>query len=585
MAKVKVIADVVDRKALYAELMANSLLASVVSIDSESLISVPLDTGLISLIGIDPVEIISAFGEPICSRCKTYLTYLTLRQADLPSGDVIVAVVPWVLLDRAISICTLAEIHGASRIVCNNKLVRISEVDERLSPINFLSGDLKDDFSSGGIVVNSFVPENKEQDLGVEVSNLIKMFGFPLVFFGLTEGKVCEHYVCGGQWLCNGCKEFYVVDEWHKEYGLGRSSLPESSDWPVCTSPAITTVDLDSFSLERFFQLIKAEVPADDPLCVQIDLLWSFIAGSSLSKKLWNDSWQDLTFSERYILRIMAFFWCHLSNVRLVLNDVSLLDDVSCQCIWDMITSNADETLEVYWIEDNYNFYNLVSGLPDKIVIDSDSLPVSIEFSSVIDCQGLGVVMTDHLINTLDLQSSMASLFATLPESLILGLQESHFYCQQYGWQTKWGRAIKKQGYSLTDCLSMTIDRLLREVELSSVIVSCLMTLQEVGLGWLRLIDQVEKPVARFLKLIAWIDSREFSDLAGLKLNANYRDRDSLESDNVKSLLLLNPLIGCMPKDVEPFVNYLELMYQRNRRVYIATRQAWVRNYFGLYNN
>jgi hypothetical protein len=177
---------------------------------------------------------------------------------------------------------------------------------------------------------------------------------------------------------------------------------------------------------------------------------------------------------------------------------------------------------------------------------------------AVLDCDFLPPSQGDLLLDILEIRLSLTQVFSTLPESRRLGLHCGDFM-KSDGTLSRWSFDIEKQGYSYKRIIDTPVEEIITRVGFPYQILTCLSILAEMGYGGLYLGQSLAHSDIKIFRLIPWLCAQ-----------------------SAFPVQILNPLTGCTPDEVAPFMNLMRVMHRNNKEIFLKTRQRWVRQYFGV---
>jgi hypothetical protein len=180
---------------------------------------------------------------------------------------------------------------------------------------------------------------------------------------------------------------------------------------------------------------------------------------------------------------------------------------------------------------------------------------------AVIDCDFLTPSQGDLLLDVLDIRASLVQVFVTLPESRRLGLHSTDFV-KSDGTPGRWSLEIEKQGYSYKTLIEAPIEEIITRVSLPYKILTYLSMLIGMGYGGLRLNQSLSGSCKKTFRLLPWLCAQ-----------------------TAFPVQILNPLTGCTPDEIAPFMSLMRVMHQQKKQIFLKTRQRWVQQYFGVKNN
>jgi len=507
------------------------------------LLKAKVKVSLYEILGLDPRELIRAIGAPLCSQCRKVLSYRSIIQS-IPAGEgVLLVVVPWSAFHRTLSIRAAAEIWGATRVVLERSLHLVGEVEpEVLVPA--MASD-----RYGGVVARSLSRTMDRSELEEEVRRAAESVGFPLSLVSVDQGKIGQSVLIEGEWWCSGCETGCSIDGQSFEFGLMVNGERH---------PFITTYQVLSEPVGDLGSLLRMPgVSVENAITTQFIQFFDLIDSTPLASRRWLDCWEDLSHAERYIVRLTPLGLSHLSGTSVFLEDVSLLGEHERDAL-NRIIELLGPNCSVVWCEDSEIDTDLRSEcrihIGDGGLLSESGVPPA----SVLDCDLLSPSQGDLLLDVLEIGSALTQVFVTLPESRRLGLHSVDFI-KSDGTLGRWSFEIEKQGYSYKRLLVAPIEEVIIKVSLPYQIFMYLSMLTEMGYGGLYLEQPLSRSWIKVFRLIPWLCAQPAFPVQ-----------------------IVNPLTGCTPDEVGPFMSLMKVMHQQNKEIFLKTRQRWVRQYFGV---
>lgn len=503
-----------------------------------------LRADLSEIFGLDPRELIRAIGRPLCPRCRQFLHYRSISEVIPETEGVLLVVVPWSVFHRTLSITAAAEIYGATRVVLEQRLHLV----EQIAPEVLLPSMAADRY--GGVVAKSLSRTMERSQLNEEVRRIAESIGFPLSLVSVNNRIIVQSILIAGEWWCSSCETGCSIDGHSFEFGLMVNRERH---------PFMTTHQVLSEPIGDLCTVLRTQGVANDTaLFAQFNLFFNLITGTDLTRHTWCTGWEDLSYADRYIARLIPMALSHLSGVCAVLEDLSLLDGTEREVIRQIIL-NLGPKCSVIWCEDSEVETDLRSEVDIYLADEGGSSVMgAVNPAAVLECDSLPPPQGDLLLDVLEIRHSLIEVFSTLPESRRRGLHDTDFM-KSDGTLGRGSLEIEKQAYSLKRIIETPIEEVIAKVGLPYQMWNCLSILSEMGYGGLYLAQPLAPSHRKIFRLIPWLCAQ--SDYP---------------------VQISNPLTGCTPDEVAPFTSLVRVMHQHDKEIFLKTRQRWVRQYFGV---
>jgi len=353
---------------------------------------------LSEIIGFDPRELIRAVGSPLCQKCRKFLHYKSIAEAIPEDDGVLLVVIPWSAFHQTLTIRGAAEICGATRILLEQKLYLLEEFESDIL-IPTITSDPIVGGGGGGVVAKSLSYTMDRSELTDEIRRTAELIGFPLSLSSIHKGVVSEAVIIQGEWWCPHCAVGCHVDVKLFDYGLQVDGLHHH--------PAITTYQVFSQSLNELGKAMKILPPQIKVLIVtQFNRLFELISETTLLHRNWCSGWEELSYAERYMARLIPLAMSRLARVQVQLADLSLLNREERDAT-NTIVQNFGPGCSIAWLEDSYIVTDLRSEFHVHLEYEGVSSLLATKSMAVLDCDLLPSLSGDLLLDILQMRSAL----------------------------------------------------------------------------------------------------------------------------------------------------------------------------------